>query len=114
MIGAHGLPVATSARPSVQAIRSAGFASARAAGLESAKMIGRSVCAAISFTIASVKLPPAVEAPIRIVGFTRRTTSAKPTPLPFASSPASCFGGRAGIRRLSARQRIGHVGAESP
>ena len=67
---------------------------ALAGGLESAKMIGRSVCAAISLTIASVKLPAAVEAPISMVGFTRRTTSARPIPLSVAVvHPAFAFGG---------------------
>src|ERR1035441_8275109 len=86
-MGANGLPVAISARPPVQAIRSAGFASARGGGLESAKMIGLSVFAAISLTMASVKLPEAVDAPMSIVGFTRLTTSAKLTPFP----SQSCF-----------------------
>src|ERR1041385_9029968 len=81
-MGANALPVATSALPSVQLIRSAGFASALADGLESAKMIGRSTCAAISLTIASVKLPEDDDAPISMVGLTRCTTSAKPIPAP--------------------------------
>ena len=68
-------------------------------------MIGRSVCAAISLTIASVKLPAAVDAPISIVGFTRRTTSAKPMPSPFARVQLFAFGGRSGIRRLVVAQR---------
>ena len=107
MTGANGLPVAISARPSVQAIRSAGFASARAGGVESAKMIGRSVCAAMSLTIASVKLPDAVDAPISMVGFTRRTTSARPMPVPFALVlPALAFGGRAGVGRLIVAQTV--------
>ena len=42
--GANGLPVATSARPSVQRIRSAGTASALEVGLDSGMMIGRSSC----------------------------------------------------------------------
>ncbi len=87
MTGPNELPVAISARPSVQAIKLAGVASERGVGFESGKMIGRSVCAAISLTIASVKLPGAVDAPISIVGRTRRTTSARPMPFPFAS----CF-----------------------
>src|ERR1039458_250466 len=45
--GANRLPGEISARPSAQAITSAGFASACADGLESARMIGLSVCAAI-------------------------------------------------------------------
>ena len=92
--------MAISAWPSVQAIRSAGFASARAGGLESAKMIGRSVCAAISLTIASVKLPEAVDAPISIVGFTRRTTSAKLMLFHSRRASSLAFGGRPGVRHL--------------
>ena len=70
-------PVAIKARPSVQAIRSAGVASASAAGLESGKIMGRSVCHAISRTIASVKAPALPEVPISMVGRTWCTTSAK-------------------------------------
>src|SRR5271169_2934786 len=96
-MGANELPVAISARPSVQAIRSAGFASARAGGLESAKMIGRSVYAAISLTMLSVKLPETVDAPISIVGFTWRTTSARlaPSPLPSRFQALLSAAGRA-------------------
>src|ERR1700690_3070749 len=84
-MGANGQPEATSARPSVQAIRSAGVALARARGIESAKIIGRSVCAAISLTISSGKLPETLEAPISIDGFTWRPTSARLAPSPFPS-----------------------------
>ena len=49
--GPNGLPVAVSTFPSVQAIRSFGSASALEVGLDSGKMIGRSVCAAMSVTI---------------------------------------------------------------
>ena len=85
--GVNGLPVTINARPSVHAIRSAAVASARDAGLESGKMMGRSVCRAMSRTIASVKAPGAPDAPISMVGRTRRITSAKA--IPFA--PSSCF-----------------------
>jgi len=79
--------VAISARALVHAIRSAGLASARTGGVDSTKMIGRAVRAAMSLTIASVKLPEDDDAPINIVGITWRTTSASPMP------PAckSCF-----------------------
>ena len=80
MTGANGLPVAISARAPVHAIRSTGFASARTGGVESTKMIGRAVCAAISLMMASVKLPEDDDAPISMVGITWRTTSASPTP----------------------------------
>src|ERR1700676_4482926 len=85
--GAKGRPVATTASPSVQVIRSAGFASDCAGGFDNAKMIGRSVCYAISLTIASVKLPETVDASISMVGETRRTTSSRLNPFP----GKSCF-----------------------
>ena len=55
--GANGLPVAI--RPVRQSRKSdrPGSPPPVTGGLESAKMIGRSVCAAISRTIASVKAP---------------------------------------------------------
>ena len=76
--GSNGLPVATSAAPSVHAIRSAGIASALEVGLDSGMMIGRGQCASISRTICSVNAPDWVEHPISIVGRTCRTTSARP------------------------------------
>ena len=76
-------------------------------------MIGRSVCAAISLTIASVKLPATVDAPISIVGFTRRTTSARSTPLSITVVlPCAAFSRRAGILRLMVAQLTGHFGSE--
>jgi hypothetical protein len=74
----NGLPVAINARPSVQAIRSAGVASASEGGLESGKIMGRSVCRAISLTIASVNARAVPDVPISIVGRTWRITSASP------------------------------------
>ncbi len=56
-ISGKGLPVAIKARPSVQAIRSAGAASLLEVGLEIGKIIGRSTCLAIARTMASVKTP---------------------------------------------------------
>ncbi len=80
-----GLPAAMSPRPSVHAIRLAGFASERVCGLERVKTTGRSTWAAMALTIASVKAPGTDDAPIRMVGRTRCTTSAKPTLLPLPS-----------------------------
>ena len=76
--GAKGLPVPTSARPSVHSIRSCGLASARDVGLDSGKMIGRSVCWAIWRTIASVKAPACIETPISVVGLALTITSSSP------------------------------------
>ena len=65
--GANGEPVATSARPSVQRIRSSAVASDFEVGFDSGKMIGRSTLRPISRTIASVNAPRAVDSPIRTV-----------------------------------------------
>ena len=114
--GVNGPPVAINARPSVQAIRSAGVASASAGGLESGKIMGRSVCRAISLTIASVKAPAIPDVPISMVGRTWRITSARP--MTFASapsrSPALDLGGRAGIGRLIVVQPVAHIAGEQP
>src|SRR5262249_560806 len=77
--GANGDPVATSARPSVQAMRSEGSASERLVGVDKGKMIGRSVLLAISGTIDSAKIPLTVDKPINMVASTLAITSAKPT-----------------------------------
>ena len=66
-----------SARPSVHSIKSEAFASASSVGFDSGKIIGRSVCAAISFTISSVKAPGCVEVPINIVGLMALTAERK-------------------------------------
>ena len=79
--GANEAPVAISARPPVHAIRSAGFASERVCGFDNAKMMGLSMCDAISRTMASVNAPASAEAPISMVGLTRRTTSSNSMPL---------------------------------
>ena len=55
--GGNGLPVAISARPPVQAIRSAAWASECEVGLDSGMTIGRATWAAISVTIAWEKAP---------------------------------------------------------
>src|SRR5215217_881031 len=75
--GPNGLPVATSARPSVHRIRSAGTASAFDVGLDSGMMIGRSTADTICRTIDSLKAPACVDVPISIVGFACATTSAR-------------------------------------
>src|SRR5215213_3283087 len=78
--GSNGLPVATSARPSVHRIRSAGTASALDVGLDSGMMIGRSTVDAICRTIDSVNAPGWVDVPMSMVGLALATTSANPTP----------------------------------
>ena len=112
----NGLPVAINARPSVQAIRSAGVASASEGGLESGKIMGRSVCRAISLTIASVKAPAAPDAPISMVGRTWRITSARPMALGRRrrGSPVLHLGGRAGIGCLIVVQPVAHIVGEQP
>jgi hypothetical protein len=77
--GWKGLPVATSARPSVHRIRSSGTASAFDVGLDSGMMTGRSTVDAICRTMSSVNAPDWVEVPISIVGFAFTTTSARVT-----------------------------------
>ena len=67
--------MATIARPSLQAIMSAGAASIREVGFDRGKTIGRAVAAAISRTTSSLKRPGWPETPMRIVGLARRTTS---------------------------------------
>src|SRR4029453_9286366 len=76
--GRNGLPVATSARPSVHRIRSTGTASAFDVGLDSGMMTARSTGDAICRTMPSVNAPNWVEVPISIVGFAFATTSARP------------------------------------
>ncbi len=77
-------------------MRFAGVASARLVGFDSGKMIGRSQYSAISLTIASVKAPPFVEVPSRIVGRTLRMTSARVMWRGSATSqPATSSGERA-------------------
>jgi hypothetical protein len=93
--GGNGLPVATSARPSVQRIRSSGWASHVDVGFDSGMMIGRSVCSAICRTIASVNAPAWVEVPMSIVGRTFATTSASPIPRSALAHPATSAAGRA-------------------
>src|SRR5207244_11854728 len=75
--GANGEPVATSARPSDQRTRSSAVASDLAVGLESGKTIGRSTLRAISRTTGSVKAPPTVDRPMRIVASVLPITSAR-------------------------------------
>ncbi|KAJ2968268.1 hypothetical protein NUW54_g13265 [Trametes sanguinea] len=78
-----------SALPAVQSFASFGSTSTSRLGFESGKMIGRSVPFAISRTTSSENAPACVEQPISTVGFTRRTTSSRPTsPWSFACAPA--------------------------
>src|SRR5258705_10580021 len=78
LTGAKGEPVATSARPLVQLIKSSAVASDLEVGLERGRMIGRGVLRAISRTIGSVNAPPADERPMRIVASIFPSTSASP------------------------------------
>ena len=89
--------MATRARPSVQAIRSAGVASALEVGLDRGMITGRSTWAANWRTIASVNAPAWVEVPISMVGWTWPTTSASdgPSPVPVRVQPATSAAGRA-------------------
>ncbi len=88
--------MAIRARPSVQLIRSTGSASHCEVGLDSGMMIGRSVCAAMSRTMASVKAPVWVEVPIRMVGWTWATVWASPgRPPPGPAQEATSSAGRA-------------------
>ena len=103
----NGLPVAISARPSVQRIRSAGSASHFEVGLDSGMMIGRSVCAAMSRTIASVNAPVWVEVPIRMVGCAcghglgqpDRPAAGRPSRRPRRPGGRRAAGSRTGARR---------------
>ena len=86
MTGSNGLPVATSARPSDQAITSAGCASELLVGFDSGSTSGRATWLAISRTTASVKAPGSPVVPISTVGFSARTTASRsrgcPAPRP--------------------------------
>src|SRR5579863_6109100 len=82
--GENEPPVAINACPPVQAIRSAGVASENEEGLESGKIIGRSVCRAMVLTIGSVNAPVIPDKPISMVGRTCRTTSARSIPFGLA------------------------------
>src|SRR5215469_3861585 len=76
--GSMGSPVATSAVPLDQVMMSAGRASIFEVGLETGKITGRSTAALIASTTSLVNAPWAVEAPIRIVGFTFSITVCRP------------------------------------
>ena len=82
----NGLPVAISARPSVQRRRSIGRASVFAVGFESGRMIGRGVPAAIARIIGSVNVPGTPVVPTRTVGCHAATTAAG-SPASARSSP---------------------------
>ena len=88
--------MATRARPSVQASRSAGTASDLEVGLDRGMITGRSVWAAIWRTIASPNAPAWVEVPISMVGWTWPTTSARRgSVVPVRVQPATSAAGRA-------------------
>lgn len=72
--GLNGLPVATSARPSVHSKISCGWASWRRVGLLSGRTIGRSAYLAISRMISSEKALGLVDVPMRTCGLTCCTT----------------------------------------
>src|ERR1700752_4222898 len=78
LTGAKGEPVATSARPLVQLIKSSAVASDLEVGLERGKIIGRGVLRAISRTIDSVKAPLVDEKPRRTVASIFPITSGSP------------------------------------
>ena len=82
--GSNGLPVATSARPSVHARTWAGVASQREVGFESGRMIGCGHVSAIARRIGSVKVLGVAVVPIRIAGRTAWTTLSRSAP---AASP---------------------------
>jgi hypothetical protein len=72
--GPNGLPLATSALPSVQRSTSAGVASHFDVGLDSGNTIGDLARAAMALIACSVKAPWVPLVPIRMVGATWRTT----------------------------------------
>ena len=110
--GANGLPVATRARPSVQASRSAGTASHIEVGLDSGRTTGRSTWAAMSLMMFSVNAPPWVEAPVSTVGWTWPTTSARLTGL-FAGGDLGPRPWMAECRQVFVRIEPQHVSGRS-
>ncbi len=88
----NGLPVETSARPSVHFTTSAGEASAWLVGFESGKTSGRSTWAAISRTTVSVKAPVAPDTPMSTVGCNARTTASRSWPGSRPSAAARAAG----------------------
>ena len=99
----NGLPVATRARPSVQASRSAGVASLREVGFESGKIAGRSTCRAMVRTTSSVNVPGWPEVPIRTVGRACSTTVQRSRLPASRGQPASRVRG-AGVALLERRE----------
>ena len=73
--------------------------------------MGRSVCRAMSLTIASVNAPAVPDVPISMVGRTWRITSAKSDGVRIGvlAPPALDLGGRAGIGRLIVVQPVAHI-----
>ena len=91
----NGLPVATSALPSVQAMRSAGWASHLEVGFDSGKMMGRSTCRAISRTTSSLNEPNCAAVPMSSVGCTcftasRSVTVPRESLAQFATASSGC------------------------
>ena len=77
-------------------MRSAGSASHLEVGFDSGMMIGRSVCAAMSRTMASVNAPEWVEVPISIVGMhPRNHLGEADRPVASPAQPATSSRGRA-------------------
>ena len=92
--GPNGDPVATSARPSVQARMSAGVASAFDVGLDSGMISGWRTPAAVARTIASPNVPAVAVVPTSTVGRRARTMAVRwsgetPVPLPMSAIAAA-------------------------
>ncbi len=90
--GPNGLPVATSAWPSVHASRFAGVCSASTVGLDIGRTIGRAQCACIERTTSSVNAPVTPDVPTSIVGCRFSTTSASPR-FPLADCQSATLAG---------------------
>ena len=92
--GSNGEPVATMARPPVQARQSAGVASAEEVGFDSGRIVGTSVgprLSAIARTTASSKVPAIPVAPTRNVGRRSRMVSSSEPPPVGAATASSAF-----------------------
>ena len=76
--GPNGLPVATSAAPSVQARMFSGVCSASTVGFDIGRTIGRSQFACIERMTCSLNAPVTPDVPTSIVGWRLSTTSCRP------------------------------------
>ena len=76
--GPNGLPVATSAAPSVHSSRFVGVCSASTVGFDIGRMIGRAQCACIDRITFSPNAPVTPDVPTSIVGWRWSTTSCRP------------------------------------